>query len=239
MTMKPSTTPENEGDQQQPEGAAGTTAAFLTELRGGGGDGGGGIAAAKGKLGGPTLIVAGIMATGLVLLFGMRYFGKKNVLDAAPVKLEYTPDEALTKRERLGQKNLEIIRRTSVPPQVPAEDIKKNPFELASKQPQPETGQPQPNLTAEAAKREAEERAKRVAQVQTTLSSLKLQSVMEGPTPIARVSGEIVRVGDTVAELFTVTAITGRSVTLQVDGKDFLLEMAEMKAPAGGGARRK
>jgi hypothetical protein len=236
MSSKPANT--DGMGEQAPEAAAGTTAAFLTELRGGGGGGDGGIAAAKGKLGGPTLLVAGIMATGLVLLLGMRHFGKKEVLTAAPVKLDYTPDEALGKRERIGQKNLEIIRRTSAPPQVPGDEIKKNPFELASKPVSNEPGQPQVNLNAEAAKRDAEERARRVAQVQGTLASLKLQSVMDGPTPIARVSGEIVRVGDTLSEIFTVTAITGRSVTLQVDGKDFLLEMAEMKPQQGGAKKR-
>ena len=44
---------------------------------------------------------------------------------------------------------------------------------------------------------------------------------------VARISGEAVRVGDTVAEYFTVTAIHGRTVELTADGMPFTLDMQD------------
>jgi len=72
-----------------------------------------------------------------------------------------------------------------------------------------------------------------------TLASLTLQGVLGGTIPVARVSGETVRVGDTLSEIFTVKLITGRTVTLETDGKEFQLTMEEPKQNNGKGAKKK
>lgn len=59
------------------------------------------------------------------------------------------------------------------------------------------------------------------------MSQLKLHSVVGGRVPVARLGDQTVKVGDVVLELFTVTAIGGRSVALTVDGETYNLVMDE------------
>jgi hypothetical protein len=69
---------------------------------------------------------------------------------------------------------------------------------------------------------------------------LVLHSVMGGKRPLARIDDETVTVGDTVAEYFTVTEISGRSVTITADGESFTLTMqAGNMPPAGGSGKRR
>ena len=74
-----------------------------------------------------------------------------------------------------------------------------------------------------AAGRAAAERARHDAElrrgkVQTALAQLKINGIIGGSNPVARISGEAVRVGDTIGDppLFRVKSIQGRSVELEL-----------------------
>jgi len=80
------------------------------------------------------------------------------------------------------------------------------------------------NLDDPEARRLAELQA-RLAKVQSEFNKLELNSVLGGSMPIARISGEAVRVGDKIGDYFTVVAIHGRSVELSAEGEIYTLFM--------------
>jgi hypothetical protein len=108
--------------------------------------------------------------------------------------------------------------------QIPLDDVAINPFEwnidetvdLSS------TGTTTPQVDpAELARREREQN------IQSEFSVLRLNSVIGGSMPVARISGELVREGDKLGTFFTVKQISTREVVLTVDGKDFVLSMEQ------------
>lgn len=224
--------------------AAGKGGSFLAELRGASSaDAADGVVTKAGgggrSVSTPAVLVAVVLVACAGLLWGMRKLGVGPLTGFDEVKIDYTPEGSA--KNGAHKKLLGELERSGQPVQVPTEQITKNPFKLAAK----------PNDVIEPAKDNSEEilqkqlaaTAKRKAEhekkIADTLASLALQGVLGGTIPVARVSGETVRVGDTLAELFTVKSITGRTVTLEADGKEFQLTMEEPKQNNGKGAKRK
>lgn len=214
-------------DASSPGAESGATATFLAELRGGGGDGGPGAGGErKSKLSGPTLLVLGVVAAGIAILFGMRKFATGGAGDFSPVKIEYTPDAAAAARAKSQRAVLDALERSGTPVQVPSDQIKKNPFELAAR-PKGTTEPVKPTGVSDEQK--AAERQKKVLEA---LGTLRLNGIMDGRTPLARINGETVRAGDALADTpFTVKSITGRTVVLECEGKEYQLGMEAAKTP--------
>lgn len=165
------------------------------------------------------LLLVVIVAGGV--LYIMRQFGLGTRLELVDVKIDYPIDDA-KRNNTAHEKVLAELRDSAVAVQVPLNDVKKNPFELGLRK-----EEPLPRKIAEPIDREAYEREQRQRLIQTTFKSLELNSVLAGSTPIARISGENVRVGDKVRNLFIVHAIHGRSVELIADGEKYTLSMGK------------
>lgn len=219
---------------------------FLADLRGASAaeasDGPGAKAGASGpakRVSTPAVLVAVVLASCAGLLWGMRALGVGPLTGGDEVKIDYTPEGKA--KNGAHKKLLGELERSSQPVQVPTEQITKNPFKLTGK----------PNDVIEAAADNSDEllrkqldatakrKAEREKKLVDTLASMALQGVLGGSVPVARVSGETVRVGDTIGEFFTVKAITGRMVTLEADGKEFQLSMEEPKQINGKGGKKK
>lgn len=219
---------------------------FLAELRGAssaaeGQDGaapkGGGGAA--NRVSTPAVLVAVVLASCAGLLWGMRALGVGPLTGGEEIKIDYTPEGKA--KNGAHKKLLGELERSSQPVQVPTEQITKNPFKLAAKP--NDVIEPAADNSEELLRKQLDATAKRKAEREKklvdTLASLALQGVLGGTVPVARVSGETVRVGDSVGEFFTVKSITGRTVTLEADGKEFQLSMEEPKQINGKGGKRK
>ena len=184
---------------------------------------GGGAQGIMGQLGG-FAVLAIIIMIGSGLLFGMRQLGMAGGVELIDIKIDYPIDE----RDRASGPDhrsiLEDLRTSGEVVQVPAELVQMNPFEWKAETTQNEVVDDGPLREAE---RLRKEQAARDNQIRSALASLKLNSVMGGRVPMAQISGTLVREGDTINPGFTVTRIEGRSVTLRVDGRDFVLTLGE------------
>lgn len=184
---------------------------------------GGGSQGIMGQLGG-FAVLAIIIMIGSGLLFGMRQLGMAGGVELIDIKIDYPIDE----RDRASGPDhrsiLEDLRTSGEVVQVPAELVQMNPFEWKAETTQNEVVDDGPLREAE---RLRKEQAARDNQIRSALASLKLNSVMGGRVPMAQISGNLVREGDTIDPGFTVTRIEGRSVTLRVDGRDFVLTLGE------------
>jgi len=183
----------------------------------------------KTRLGG-TLILLVVVAVSATTVFAMRKVGLATRFRMPDIKIDYPIEKAdLSVITKDHERMIEQLRSSEELVQVPLEQVQMNPFALrmpgSTPQPTAATG---PTAAEREAARLAAERQKRLAELQGKAKNLKLNSVMgSGSVPMARVSGQLVRVGDLIQELFIVARIEGRSVTLMADGQEFVLTLGE------------
>jgi len=177
-------------------------------------------------------VTALVLLVSAIMLYGMRQAGMRSGMTFKEVKIEYQREEVSPAMQAAQRRILEDLARSERPVQIPADKLTKNPFELGAIA--AATAAPTEDQSLAEAQRQAElarqARAERLEKIQSTLATLHLKSVMEGRVPLARINDQTVRVGDVVAELFTVSRIDGRRVELTADGQAFRLEMAESRA---------
>jgi hypothetical protein len=239
----------DEGSGSGPAGAPAEGA--LDVLGAAGADAGAGATGRRRRMSRSSMLIVVTVACSGAAIAGMRHLagGPRSSL-AAPVKIDYDVDKS-----RVGagdHKKVLAELATTHAAQVPPEQVQRNPFMMAGALEEmqvggPTTGDLEAAKSEKAARAEAEkvkrEREEHQRAVETAFNELDLHSVMGGPTPVARISGQTVRIGDTIGNYFKVTAIQGRTVTLEADGKMFTLTMSTGPAPApakpaGGGPGR-
>jgi hypothetical protein len=218
-------------DNAQPEQAPAAGVFRLEGLApGADGQGAGLVAPKKRKVSTQAIALGALLALGGGMIYGMRLLGIGPLTTLAKTVV---PDYDLTKpssRAADHQKIIEDLAANHAASQVPVDEVQKNPFKMSDvvAPPTPVAGDPT------AAGRAAAERAKRDAdvkrgKVQGALAQLKVHGIIGGSNPVARISGEAVRIGDTLADgMFSVKAIHGRSVELELvngDGQIFELAM--------------
>lgn len=186
------------------------------------------VAPKKAKISTQAITLGVLLVVGGGMIYGMRILGIGPLTTLAKTVV---PDYDLTKpaaRSGDHKRILADLEANHASGQVPADQVQKNPFSLADLMTPTASATPADN--GEAAARAAADRAKRDAdakrkRLQTTLAGLKINGILGGSNPVARISGEAVRVGDTVADMFKVKAIHGRAVELEFEGETFTLQM--------------
>ncbi len=175
-----------------------------------------------------ALLMGGVLVAGAALV-GMRHLGIGP--GAAMGKVQF--DTRIVDRAPLALGDhsalLADLSASRVQLQVPDDSVKQNPFMLAHVLPEAGAAPPDDAQALAAVRAEAERQTRSAAErkraLVDALKGLTLNSVIEGATPVARISGKAVRVGDSVADLFTVHAIRGRTVELAHESTIYLLEL--------------
>ena len=174
------------------------------------------------------------------LILGMRKYGLANASAAAEFKIDYerTDEEP----ERVARQNRALARldaeKTSPATTITSRSAMFSPFFEQKKQ-ESKIGVSDPNDLSARQKLEAQRRLEdRVSARKTAFGKLKLESILNGVKPVARISKETVAVGDTVDSIFKVMSIKDRSVELMCDGEVFVLELGG-KINAKDGKRSK
>jgi hypothetical protein len=177
------------------------------------------------------LVVVALLVISGGMLYGMRTYGMRSGISFKEVKVEFTGDST-TAKSASYQRIMNDLEQAGKPIQIPGERLKKNPFMLGAAQ---SPTDPTANSAELQAKKNEElariQRERHIADVQTSLSTLQLHSVMDGRVPVARVNDETVRVGSKLAEFFTVTAISGRELELESEGQTYVLSMDDLEGP--------
>jgi hypothetical protein len=158
------------------------------------------------------MLLVVLVAGGTLMI--MRQFGLGSRLKLVDIKISYPLDNARKADVFKHQRMLADLRDSSDAPQVPLKDVKKNPFLLGLQSDIAAAPDKKPSTPFD---QEEFERQQRMQLIQTTFDGLRLNSVVGGAVSVARISGKSVRVGDSVAGLFVVKAIHGRTVELSAD----------------------
>ena len=168
------------------------------------------------------VIICTTLALSAAMIYGMRRYGMQSGLKFDTTEVAYTRDDATHRRAAEFQKL--VAQMSASEKELPAVD--KNPFKLMGAEAGDATVDEGPVVdeAAEKAKRLAADRAKAL---EAEFTQLKLGSIMMGRVPLARINGELVRVGDIAGENFKIVAIEPQAVTLVADGKRYTLSLAE------------
>lgn len=203
------------------------------------GSGTGGIDASKGaakKMSQQSLVMAVVFAVSAAAIFGMRTLGTRAGIAMGGEVVDYTPPDM--EKAKSYDRIMSEIARVQTPLDVTLGEFGKSPFMLEAP-PQPVMLEgPGENPLDEATQKKQEQerkRAERIAHLSEKLGTLKLQSIMTGKRPLARISGETIQVGQTVLEEFVLMRIEDRSIVLTADDMQFELSL-ETHEPGKSGA---
>jgi len=178
----------------------------------------------KKKISAQTVVLIAVLVIGCGLLFGMRKMGMGPALSFAEFKIDYEPktneDAARAEIDRV----LAALDRSNEPIKLPDGVITRNPFELALETPATQIAVTHSGGPSQA-EIQAMNEAQRAQMLQQALNGLRIQSIMGGRVPLAKISNETYTVGDTVSEMFTIVSIEGRTVILSADGEEFELTL--------------
>jgi hypothetical protein len=188
-----------------------------------------------------AIFFAILIVVGGGLLFTMRRIGINPMSAIAGMA---DPDIDLTRNGKAGVDHNRVLRdlsESTVKGQVPIEQVQKNPFEIPDviAGQTPDDPEAAARLAADKARKDAEGRRR---QVESALGGLKIHGILNGNNPVARINDQAVRVGDTIDDLFTVKAITGRQVELECDGQVYTISIddeAAKPAARGGSSKKK
>jgi len=183
---------------------------------------------------GQTLFIGIVLVLGVGVVVGMRQLSLAAAKAGEIFSLDFEPEaediESVAKFDRV----MRDLERSGRPMQVPVDQVKTSPFTFAfNEEPiEVEPGEDmslaqlreQQRRAAEEEQRRADEERDRNNQLMTELASLKVQGILGGSTPVARVSGKAVREGDEIG-MFRAVKISGRTVVLAADGRYFAIQM--------------
>lgn len=182
------------------------------------------------------LVLGMVVAVAGGVLFGMRQLGMGPKLSLAEIKIDYPLDSDPLNANSDHERILEDLRTGGNVQRVPLEMVQTNPFAWRSLAPK-EVPEKKQESIEDLSRRQAEERRQKT---RDAAAALVLNSMMGGRVPMARIDGQLVRVGDRVGEYFTVKAISGRSVELASEDEVFSISMNEPEDAShpGGPPRR-
>jgi hypothetical protein len=231
VPAKPNATP----PQPSPPGAAPDPAinklSFGARPMDAAGDLGGVIAAPRPKIGQQTMVLVVVLFVSAGAIFGMRTLGIRAGVAMGTEAVEYSAPEL--EKAATYQKIMADLTRVQNPLDVALGSFGKSPFmlqqEAAAVPVDPvAAGEDTPEQKAQhEAAAKIEERRQQLAD---ELAAFKVQSILGGTRPLAWISGEIYRPGDTIGENFKVVSIEKRTVTLEADGHKFTLNLDVLDA---------
>lgn len=174
---------------------------------------------------GVLLLLAIVVAAGGIL-YTMRRMGMSAQLETLDVKIDYPLDDSPGLNNEERERLLKELEESGRIIQVALQDLQMNPFAWeAAKQIAPEED-PEAAALAAAAERTRIAMEKRQREIEQAADKLEVRSIMGGRTPLANISGSIVRVGDVIDDMFEVIEIKTRTVLLKVDDK--FIEIGEL-----------
>lgn len=174
------------------------------------------------------IVLAMVLVVSAGALYAMRTIGVKHAIafdGGKQFEFDANKDAAFEAEYSRVMGELSSVNN---PLDIALVDFGRSPFALASAQQAlaagsvpivPTSAGPSPEQKA------AAELARKRAVIASEASKIVVQSVMGGRVPLARIDDEVVRIGDKIGDLFTVTQIEGRSVTIEAEGQKFVLNM--------------
>lgn len=189
------------------------------------------------------MVLGLVLVVAVAALAGMRQITLKSRINFQAKQVDYD-HEAAAAQAAAYQRIMGDLARADKPLSIDMAGVTRTPFrfehELGTEP--VAAGDPGagtiPNTTDPA---EAQLRASAQRQMKLTqkVGQIQVHSVMGGRRPIARLNDEVVTIGDTIEDDFTVIAIDGRSVTLKSGDWQWTVTMDDKQSDSGKKPGRK
>ena len=165
------------------------------------------------------LVMMLIVSVSAAALYGMRRYGMKSGIQFDKVDVDFNNTD--TEKARTYERIMADLASVQKPLDVALGDFGRSPF-MHDNSPTitPGVQTITPGQTEEERHRQ---------EAYNALKAMHLQGIIGN---IARIDEATVKAGDTVADIFTVKSIDGRTVTFEAYGEEFTLSM-EVKRPQG------
>jgi hypothetical protein len=166
-------------------------------------------------------VLALLLGVSVSAILAMRHFATNREASIKQIKIDY-PLDAITAAQTAEQTRvLTELKKAAISAPVSYERLNKNPFSLSEAEETIEIAQD------DSLERALHEKSERERALKAEVASVQLQAVMGGTRPLARVNGQMLKVGDKLGQFLTIAAIHGRSIEVAAEGQTFVVEMAE------------
>ena len=196
-------------------------------------------AAPRARIPQQTIVLMVVLSVSAGAIFGMRQLGMKAGIAMGSEVVEYTPPQA--DHAKSYARIISDLARIQNPLDVALGEFGKSPFMLQQAAIVTPVDPVAGGEDTAAQRAEAERLARieeRRKQLTEQLAALRVQSIMGGKTPLARISGEFYRIGDTIEGMFVVESIEDRTIGLKADGQRFTLTLElTQQGPKSGAAK--
>lgn len=177
----------------------------------------------KKSLPGQSIVLGVVLTVSVITLYAMRSYGMRSGMTFADVNVDYKSED--DEKSRTYDRIMRELAQAQQPIDIALTELSDSPF-------LPKVNKPVINpVTNEVEAAPTDDRAlaaqRREQEITMALGTLRLNAVMGGDVPIARINERLYRIGMPVGDYFTVEAIDGMSVTLRADGKLYMLMMEE------------
>lgn len=180
------------------------------------------------------VIAACVLAIGGGAIYGMRYIGMQAGLGENIASIDYASESNTADFANRFESVMKTLDESTISIQLSdTDEFPEAPFSRPTIEKDTYVEQIDPGLSQEERDQIAQERARerelelRRENVISEALRFKLQGIIGGSRPAARISGMPVRAGMPLGDFFKVTEITGRSVIIEADGMRFELAMGE------------
>ena len=152
-------------------------------------------------------VVGGVLLVAGGVIFWMHHQGIAPAKLLKPMQMRYTIEQTQARFYDGEDRIMRSLARSGPPPQIPVEEIPENPFRLERA---PVQEGPAPHVEAAPVRDEV------LIQAEKMLTTLRVEMVLNNEqNPLAKINGQVYRVGDKIDGVLEVVGISGRSVTLR------------------------
>lgn len=192
-------------------------------------------AAEPSKFNGQVILAGLVFAIGVGSIYAMRYIGMQAGIKESVTMVDYTASTTSPDFIKRFDTVMSDLQEVSMSVQFPKSvNLPHTPFTLDDSadpmdtfvKPINDPVDPSARAARLARERAASKRLQqeaRESEIESMAFGLTLQSVIGGTRPVARISGQPVGVGMTIADTFKVLSIKGSTVVLEAEGMKFQL----------------
>lgn len=175
------------------------------------------------KINSYNIIFMGMITSSVLVIASMRLLNRPIATAEASETISYDRPDIDPKRQAQQERMLASLQNTQTNLNVDPKMLGYTPMLTRERKVDPVSAAPVPKTIDPAERARQELAAKR----KTEFEKLELSGTTLGRVPVARINGELFKIGDKVGEIFTIKTITQRTVEMTHQDSTFVLEQHE------------
>ena len=173
-------------------------------------------------------LLAVVVLVGIGSIWSMRQYGggptTASAASGMDVVTQYLQKSSDTKSPRTpGEEHLNVLHRSYTEQQIPLDDLTMNPFLGRADATGGLSSLPEPAISS------AMQRTRRLADLESLVRSMNVQSTMTGRTPLASINGQVLRTGEAIdagPDHVTIVLLGVQGNSVELEATDTSMELS-------------